>query len=134
MRLLLDTHIWIWSLLTPHKLGRRVARELVSLRNEIWLSPVSVWEALLLAENGHIKIPEGPHRFFEAAVTERGYRQAMFTHEVAFESRRLALSTEDPADRFLAATAKVYNLTLVTADERLLALREIDVLSNRSRP
>jgi len=133
VRLLLDTHIWIWSLLTPHKLGRRVAREFASLRNEIWLSPVSVWEALLLVESGHIRIPEGPHRFFEAAVAERGYQQAVFTHEVAFESRRLALSTEDPVDRFLAATAKVYDLTLVTADERLLALREINVLSNRSR-
>src|SRR5450759_188109 len=59
--------------------------------------------------------------------------EAPLTHEVAFESRRLALSTEDPADRFLAATAKVYDLTLVTADERLIALREINVLSNRSR-
>lgn len=133
MKLLLDTHIWLWGLLTPHKLGRRVTRELASLHNEIWLSPVSVWEALLLAENGRIRIPEGPHRFFEAAVAERGYRQAELTHEVAFESRRLALSSEDPADRFLAATAKVYDLTLVTADGRLLALREIDVLSNRSR-
>ncbi len=133
MRLLLDTHIWIWSLLTPHKLGRRVARELALLRNEIWLSPVSVWEVLLATENGRIKIPEGPHRFFETVIAERGYRQAALTHEVAFESRRLALSTEDPADRFLAATAKVYDLTLVTADERLLGLREINVLSNRSR-
>ena len=131
MKLLLDTHIWIWSLLKPQRLGHRVARELASLRNEIWLSPVSVWEALLLAENGHIRIPEGPHRFFEAAVAERGYQQAVFTHEVAFESRRLGLSTKDPADRFLAATAKVYDLTLVTADDRLLALREIKVLPNR---
>ena len=131
MRLLLDTHIWIWSLLTPRKLGRRVARELALLRNEIWLSPVSVWEALLLAENGHIRIPEGPHRFFEAVIAEWGYRRAELTNEVAFESCRLALSTEDPADRFLAATAKVYDLTLVTADERLLALREIEVLPNR---
>ncbi len=133
MRLLLDTHIWIWSLLTPRKLGRRVARELVLPRNEIWLSPISVWEALLASERGGITIPEGPHRFFEAVIAERGYHQATFTHDVAFESRRLSLSTEDPADRFLAATAKVYDLTLVTADERLLALREIKVLSNRSR-
>jgi PIN domain nuclease of toxin-antitoxin system len=131
VKLLLDTHIWIWTLLKPQKLGRRVARELASLRNDIWLSPVSVWEALLLAENGHIRIPEGPQRFFEAAVAERGYQQAVFTHEVAFESRRLGLSTEDPADRFLAATAKVYDLTLVTADDRLLALREIKILPNR---
>ena len=131
MKLLLDTHIWIWSLLTPRKLGRRVARELILLRNEIWLSPVSIWEALLLVENGHVTVPEGPHRFFEDVIAEKGYQQAVFTHEVAFESRRLALSTEDPADRFLAATAKVYGLTLVTADERLLALKEIEVLRNR---
>ena len=101
MKLLLDTHIWIWTLLKPQKLGRRVAREVASLRNDIWLSPVSVWEALLLAENGHIRIPEGPQRFFEAAVAGRGYQEAVLTHEVAFESRRLGLSTEDPADRFL---------------------------------
>ncbi len=131
MKLLLDTHIWIWSLLTPRKLGRRVAQELVSPRNEIWLSPISIWEVLLAAENGRLTIPEGPHRFFETVIAERGYRQALLTHDVAFESRRVALATEDPADRFLAATAKVYDLTLVTADDRLLALREIKVLPNR---
>ena len=72
-----------------------------------------------------------PARFLETVLAEQGYHEAPLTHEVVFESRRLALSTEDPADRFLAATAKVYDLTLVTADERLLALREIEVLPNR---
>ena len=88
------------GLLTPRKLGRRVAQELVSPRNEIWLSPISIWEVLLDAENGRLTIPEDPHRFFETAIAERGYRQAPLTHDVAFESRRLALATEDPADRF----------------------------------
>jgi PIN domain nuclease of toxin-antitoxin system len=46
-------------------------------------------------------------------------------------SRQLALSHEDPADRFLAATARVMGLTLVTADERLLGSTEYDVLANR---
>lgn len=131
MKLLLDTHIWIWSLNSDRKLGRRVARELASLRNELWLSPVSVWEALLLAGIGRVGFRQEPARFLETVLAEQGYHEAPLTHEVAFESRRLALSTEDPADRFLAATAKVYDLTLVTADERLLALREIEVLPNR---
>jgi len=133
VKLLLDTHIWIWSLNSDRKLGRRVARELASLRNELWLSPVSVWEALLLAGSGRVGFRQEPARFLETVLAEQGYHEAPLTHEVTFESRRLALSTEDPADRFLAATAKVYDLTLVTADERLLALREINVLSNRSR-
>ena len=133
MRLLLDTHIWIWSLTSDRRLGRRASREIASARNELWLSPVSVWEALLLAERGRLRFQQEPSRFLEAVLAERSYREAPLTQEVAFESRRLSLSTEDPADRFLAATAKVYGLTLVTADEHLLALREIDVLSNRSR-
>jgi PIN domain nuclease of toxin-antitoxin system len=133
VKLLLDTHIWIWSLTLDRKLGRRASREIASARNELWLSPVSVWEALLLAERGRLRFRQEPSRFLETAIAAQGYQEAPLSHEVAFESRRLALSTEDPADRFLAATAKVYDLTLVTADERLLALREINVLSNRSR-
>jgi PIN domain nuclease of toxin-antitoxin system len=48
MRLLLDTHIWIWSLAEPKRLSRRVQNELRDVNNELWLSPVSTWEALLL--------------------------------------------------------------------------------------
>jgi PIN domain nuclease of toxin-antitoxin system len=131
VKLLLDTHVWIWSLTSDRRLGRRASREIVSIRNELWLSPVSVWEALLLAESGRLRFPQEPTRFLETAIASQGYREAPLTHEVAFESRRLSLSTEDPADRFLAATARVYGLTLVTADERLLALRDIKVLPNR---
>jgi PIN domain nuclease of toxin-antitoxin system len=133
VKLLLDTHVWIWSLTSDRKLGRRASREIASARNELWVSPVSVWEALLLAERGRLHFQQEPSLLLETVLAEQRYTEAPLTHEVAFESRRLALSTEDPADRFLAATAKVYGLTLVTADERLLALREIDVLSNRSR-
>jgi len=121
VKLLLDTHVWIWSLSASRKLGRRLASELASARNELWLSPVSVWETLLLAEDGRVELPYEPHRFLEKVLAEQGYREAPLTHEIALESRRLSLSTEDPADRFLAATAKVGGLTLVTADENLLA-------------
>jgi PIN domain nuclease of toxin-antitoxin system len=132
VKLLLDTHIWIWSLTSDRKLGRRTSRDLASLRNELWLSPVSIWEALLLAERGRLGFKNSePSQVLQTAIAEQGYLEAPLTHEVAFESRRVALTTEDPADRFLAATAKVYDLTLVTADERLLALREIKVLPNR---
>ena len=48
--------------------------------------------------------------------------------EIAIASRRLDLPHDDPADRFLAATAQVLDLTLVTADERLLACRDMRTL------
>lgn len=50
MKLLLDTHIWLWSLLEPSRLCRRVAAALVSRSHEKWLSPISIWETLMLAD------------------------------------------------------------------------------------
>ena len=53
MNLLIDTHIWIWSKLEPKRIGKRAAEELSKTGNELWLSPVSVWEARAHAEGPH---------------------------------------------------------------------------------
>jgi PIN domain nuclease of toxin-antitoxin system len=50
MRLLLDTHIWIWNAVAPEKLGKRVAKAIQDERNQLWLSPISIWELTLLVE------------------------------------------------------------------------------------
>ena len=57
-------------------------------------------------------------------------REAPLTHEVALESRRIVLPHGDPADRLIAATARVLHLILVTADERLMHGTGFSVLSN----
>jgi PIN domain nuclease of toxin-antitoxin system len=57
--------------------------------------------------------------------------EASLTHQVAITSRRVGLEHEDPADRFLAATAEVFGLTLMTADARLLAGRGFKHVSCR---
>ena len=56
MKLLLDTHIWIWSLLEPELLVPGVRAELRSPENELWLSPISIWEAMILLERGRIVV------------------------------------------------------------------------------
>ena len=48
MRLLLDTHIWLWSELEPERLSQRVSSALQDPDNELWLSPISVWELVVL--------------------------------------------------------------------------------------
>ena len=128
MRLLLDTHIWIWSKLEPRRLGRRARAELSNLSNELWLSPVSMWEALVLMQKGRIRV-EDPFAWVERAAEQ--LREAPLTHEIVRTGLALPWPHSDPADRFLAATAKVLNLTLVTADQRLLGLGEIASLANR---
>lgn len=131
MRLLLDTHIWVWSLLDPSRLSRRVRAELESPDNELWLSPISAWELLVLIEKGRVEVDKEGVQWVAEVSRSAALREAALTHEVAVESRVIDLPHQDPADRFLAATARVYDLTLVTADERLLTSRRISTLANR---
>lgn len=131
MKLLLDTHIWLWALLDPDRLAPRVRAALESPEHEIWLSPISVWEAHVLVERGRLVVTGSPAEWVERMVQAVPRREAAITHEVAIASRRLTLSHQDPADRFLAATAQVYGLTLVTADQRLLSTTDYAVLANQ---
>jgi PIN domain nuclease of toxin-antitoxin system len=129
LRLLLDTHIWLWNLREPDRIGKRLQLELSNPDNELWLSPVSTWEALILHEKGKVRLDGDLDQWVADATAP--FRQAPFTHQIAAASRHLALPHHDPADRFLAATAKVLGLTLVTADANLLGLGEIATLANR---
>ncbi len=129
---LLDTHIWLWLALEPQLLRRDVADSLADPDNELWLSPVSVWEVLLLAEKGRITIGNDPHTWVRKALEGQLIREARLSYEVAMESRRLDLPHQDPADRFIAATALVHGLTLITSDQHLIACKAVRTLSNRS--
>jgi PIN domain nuclease of toxin-antitoxin system len=130
MKLLLDTHIWLWALLEPDRLSATVRAALQAPGNELWLSPISVWEAMLLVERGRLKVSEPANVWVEQMLRVLPKREAPLTHEIAIVSRQLTLSHQDPADRFLAGTACVMGLTLVTADERLLQSTEYEVLAN----
>jgi PIN domain nuclease of toxin-antitoxin system len=129
LKLLLDTHIWLWSLLQPERLGRRLRSEIRSGNHELWLSPVSAWEALLLNQKGRIRLEADLAAWLGDATAH--LQEAPLTHEIVLAAHQLTLSHRDPADRFLAATAQVLGLTLVTADERLLGLGEIHTMANR---
>jgi PIN domain nuclease of toxin-antitoxin system len=132
LKYLLDTHIWLWLALEPELLRREVADNLANPDNELWLSPVSVWEVLLLAEKGRIEIGADPQAWVRKALDGQLIREARFSYEVAMESRRLDLPQQDPADRFIAATALVHGLTLITSDQHLISCKAIPTLSNRS--
>jgi len=127
LRLLLDTHIWLWSKREPDRLSRRVRNALLAAENEVWVSPVSTWEILAMVAKGKIRL----HEEVPAWITKMlaNTREAPLTHEIALLAQRVPL--EHPIDRFLVATAQVLGLTLVTADERLLALKDIATLANR---
>jgi len=128
MKLLLDTHVWLWALHEPSQLNPRVRSELYDPSNELWLSPISTWEALLLNARGRIRLPGNLTEWVAKATAP--LREAAFTHEIVLVAQQQPLPHRDPADRFLAATAQIMDLTLVTSDERLLGLGTIRTMRN----
>ncbi len=130
MKLLLDTHILLWSLLEASRLTKRMAAELENTSNELWVSPLSVWEISTLAEKGRVILEPDPTTWIRKVLRTVPFKEALLNDEIAIRSRSLPLPHEDPVDRFLAATTVVYDLTLVTADERLLGSQEFATLPN----
>jgi PIN domain nuclease of toxin-antitoxin system len=130
MKLLLDTHIWLWSALDEARLSSRVAAALANPSNELWLSPISLWEALMLCQKRRLILDPNPQAWIADTLDATPMREAQITFQIAQETARVQLPHRDPADRFLVATARVYDLTLVTADESLLKARAVSVLAN----
>ena len=131
MRLLLDTHIWLWSLSNQPRLTSQVRRALAKPGNELWLSPVSTWEVAWLVEKQRIALDTHFEAWLPRALGSAAFREALFTHDIAAAVRDVRLPHRDPADLLLVATARVLNLTLVTADERLIDAKQVPTLANR---
>jgi PIN domain nuclease of toxin-antitoxin system len=131
MNLLLDTHIWIWNHLAPQKISSQVNAMLAATENDLWLSPVSVWELIVLVEKKRLELEKDLHEWVQQSKRELMLQEAPLSWEVADELRYTLLRQRDPADRFLVATARVYDLTLVTADESLMDVPGLNVLKNR---
>lgn len=131
MKVLLDTHVLLWSVLDPDQLSEKIRTELERPANELWLSPITIWEVHLLAEKGRILLKPDPSAWIQHILDTIPFHEAAVTHAVALMSRQIDLPHQDPADRFLAATAAIYELTLVTADERLLHSQQFKTLAAR---
>lgn len=127
---LLDTHVWFWYLTGSPRLPAGLQRAIDGALGELWLSPISVWELGMLEARSRVRLSPSFRSWVEEALRRLPMEEASLTHEVALVSREIRLPHRDPADRFLAATARVFELTLLTADERL---RGVPGVRTRSR-
>jgi len=132
VRLLLDTHVIVWAAADARRLDAKVAELLTDSENECWMSAVSAWEIAMLAERGRVELRPDVERWLAKAVAGLGLHEAPLTAAIAVESRRFSVPTEDPADRFIAATARVHGLVLVTADAALRRVPGVRVVRCRA--
>ncbi|MBE9011821.1 type II toxin-antitoxin system VapC family toxin [Pseudanabaenaceae cyanobacterium LEGE 13415] len=129
MKVLLDTHIWLWYLFDDPQLSQNLKSTISDSDTELWLSPITVWEVMLLAEKGKLSLPPDPITWINQALRELESQQAVLNHEIALLSRQLACPHQDPADRFIAATAIHYDLQLATMDHNLIKTPSLQTIN-----
>jgi PIN domain nuclease of toxin-antitoxin system len=122
--LLLDTHIWLWAqlgLVDQLSRGALSAIRRAESAGRLRVSVISIWELGMLAKHGRISLPMDVRTWVREAFTKPGLSLASLTPEIALESSDLPGALHgDPADRILAATARILRATLLTKDQRLL--------------
>ncbi len=123
MRLLLDTHAWIWWHMNPDKLSD-VAYNMIRETNdyeELLVSAISPWEFCKLIKKGRLSISCNPEVWLERALKMPKLRLIPLTPAIAYQSTLLPPPFhDDPADQIIVATAREENATIVTKDRRLL--------------
>lgn len=130
VKLILDTHIWLWARLEPQRLSTRLAGALVDRENELWLSAISVGEVIVQLRKKCFDLPQDLPTWVSKTMQDLELTEAPLTVEVALAVFSLKLPHDDPADHFLAATAQTFDLTLVTADRNLVHVPGISVMPN----
>ena len=122
--LVIDTHVWLWLEAEPDRLGEPAcARIEQSARaGKLWVSVMSVWEIGMLVAKDRIRLSMPVDEWVRQASATPGMQMLGVIPEIALESTRLPDAPHgDPVDRLLMASARLHNLTLVTADEKILA-------------
>ncbi|HNI35985.1 MAG TPA: type II toxin-antitoxin system VapC family toxin [Microthrixaceae bacterium] len=115
--LLLDTHVLLWANAAPERLGRNTVAEITQIGSNLFVSAVTVAEIAIKRSIGKLRMTLAISDLL-APLDARELALSM-AHAEALE--RLPMLHRDPFDRLLAAQASCDGLTLVTADDRLLA-------------
>jgi PIN domain nuclease of toxin-antitoxin system len=129
VRLLLDTHIWVWRLLAPERLSDDAERAVADRASMLHLSPISTWETLVLARKGRLSLRPSPREWVLDALRRTAMITVPLGHGVALRSEALpGFESADPADRLLVATALEHELVLVTADAAMQRFKPVKTL------
>ena len=117
MRLLLDTHVFLWWLADDRRLDSEEREAIRNPENDVYLSAASVWEIVIKQALGRLRTPEPA----STAALRLGLQPLPITFEHAEATAALPPLHNDPFDRLLMAQARAESLTLVSHDPAIRA-------------
>ena len=130
MTLLLDSHVWIWSQEAPEKFGRRTRALLEDASNGVAISAMAAMEIARLVFLRRVHLAESAATWIADSIRSLASHAIDVTPEIAAEAYELPGNFhKDPVDRVLVATARLHNLTLLTADDLILRYAHVKTVS-----
>jgi PIN domain nuclease of toxin-antitoxin system len=118
MRILVDTHVLIWALSEPTRLGEQTRRDLSDSRNVILFSAASIWEIAIKAALRRSDFMVDADEMIDEAIS-LGFQELSISSRVAARVKDMPMVHQDPFDRILLAQAMAEPAILLTADSKL---------------
>lgn len=126
MKLLLDTHTFLWWISDDPKLSAKALELIGDNRNILYWSAASSWEVSIKYALGRLPLPETPEQFLPAELGKNRIESLPIVDAHAFQAGLLPRHHRDPFDRMLVAQAQVESLGLISNDKQL-SLYNVDV-------
>lgn len=120
MKLLLDSHLLLWTAVEPSKVPKKVRSLILDKDNDLFFSAASIWEIAIKCQLGRSDFDVDPH-LLRRGLMDNGYLELTITVEHALAVLALAPLHTDPFDRMLVAQATVEGFVLLTSDEQVAA-------------
>jgi PIN domain nuclease of toxin-antitoxin system len=121
MRILLDTHVFLWFISGDAQLSTNVRDAIRNPDNEVYLSAVSVWEAIVKYQLGKLPLPESPETYLPKQRELHQIASLAFDESSVVQLAKLPPLHRDPFDRMLICQALQNDLTIVTVDSAVRA-------------
>lgn len=116
MRLLVDTHVWLWLQTTPDRVDAVTLQALADEANDLYLSAASGWEIAIKYRLGKLALPQLPEVYVPDRMRTSATTPLAIEHAHALRVANLPDHHRDPFDRMLIAQAQLLGLPIVTAD------------------
>ena len=119
MRILLDTHTFLWWIANAPQLSKTARRLIGDAGNVLYWSAASSWEAAIKHSLGKLPLPAAPEVFFPAELLLNQVELLPILDAHAFQAAQLPAHHKDPFDRMLVAQAQMEDLVLLSDDSQI---------------
>ena len=128
MKLLLDTHIFLWLIDDDQRLSEQYRQAIQNPRHEKFLSVVSIWECVIKHQIGKLDFPSSPEIYLPMERRKHLVKTLTVDENSIAQLIRLPLLHKDPFDRLIMAQALQHDLLILTEDKLILAYPDIRLL------